>query len=455
MFQHKAEFSSILWTWTVTQLALPNSLPSQACPAQPSRTDIQTARSASMPSYFSVPIFFVIFREAIEAAIIISVLVTLIAKLSATSPQFASMAKALYRQVVLGTLAGLFLSLAVGAVVLYFWYTYAVNLWAKAELLWEGIFSIVASLMVAATALAMLKGSRLYEKYQTKLSKQFNANIVRDSETVPIVAHADSLADHHAAAGASSAGASSLALCPPMCLSSRRWLVPIGSDVALFAPGSSPDATASASGSASGDDSTDSDLDETQADAIKSPLAALFWLPFITMLREGLEAVVFIGGVSLGEEPSAIPIAALTGIALGALIGVALHFSGSRLNFHYFFVVAACFLLLIADGLLVRGIGNLEDYVWSAAINLEADDVGTGAFDPRRNVWHLDCCSPENKAEGGWGIFSSLLGWRNNATISTISMYIVFWVLIASTLAAVRYSSAGYGSTLPASAGSA
>jgi len=40
---------------------------------------------------------------------------------------------------------------------------------------------------------------------------------------------------------------------------------------------------------------------------------ALFTLPFIVVLREGLEAVVFVGGVSLGQSASAIPIAAIVG----------------------------------------------------------------------------------------------------------------------------------------------
>ena len=37
----------------------------------------------------------------------------------------------------------------------------------------------------------------------------------------------------------------------------------------------------------------------------------LFGLPLITVLREGLEAVVFVGGVSLGQSARSIPIAAI------------------------------------------------------------------------------------------------------------------------------------------------
>ena len=48
---------------------------------------------------------------------------------------------------------------------------------------------------------------------------------------------------------------------------------------------------------------------------------AMFLLPFITVLREGLEAVVFAGGVSLGYPASAFPLPVITGLAAGATVG--------------------------------------------------------------------------------------------------------------------------------------
>jgi high-affinity iron transporter len=57
---------------------------------------------------------------------------------------------------------------------------------------------------------------------------------------------------------------------------------------------------------------------------------ALFVLPFITVLREGLEAVVFVGGVSLGQPASSIPIAAAVGILCGFICGFAIYTFASR-----------------------------------------------------------------------------------------------------------------------------
>ena len=48
---------------------------------------------------------------------------------------------------------------------------------------------------------------------------------------------------------------------------------------------------------------------------------AMFLLPFITTLREGLEAVVFIGGVGLGMPATAFPLAVVTGLAAGCIVG--------------------------------------------------------------------------------------------------------------------------------------
>jgi hypothetical protein len=59
---------------------------------------------------------------------------------------------------------------------------------------------------------------------------------------------------------------------------------------------------------------------------------ALFILPAITVMREGLEAVVFLGGVSLGEAGTSIPIAAICGLLAGLLVGYLLYKSSSRLS---------------------------------------------------------------------------------------------------------------------------
>ena len=57
---------------------------------------------------------------------------------------------------------------------------------------------------------------------------------------------------------------------------------------------------------------------------------ALFTLPFVVVLREGLEAVVFVGGVSLGQSGTSIPIAAIVGIICGLTCGFVIYEFASR-----------------------------------------------------------------------------------------------------------------------------
>lgn len=48
---------------------------------------------------------------------------------------------------------------------------------------------------------------------------------------------------------------------------------------------------------------------------------AMFMLPFITVCREGLEAIVFIAGVSFSSPASAVPLPVFTGLIAGACVG--------------------------------------------------------------------------------------------------------------------------------------
>lgn len=56
----------------------------------------------------------------------------------------------------------------------------------------------------------------------------------------------------------------------------------------------------------------------------------LFVLPLITVLREGMEAVVFVGGVSLGQPATSIPIAAIVGLICGLICGFLIYQFASR-----------------------------------------------------------------------------------------------------------------------------
>lgn len=48
---------------------------------------------------------------------------------------------------------------------------------------------------------------------------------------------------------------------------------------------------------------------------------AMFILPFVTVLREGLEAVIFVGGIGAGSPATAFPLPVIAGLVCGCLVG--------------------------------------------------------------------------------------------------------------------------------------
>lgn len=104
--------------------------------SEPSMSNIRIAFRLSiiphMQNYFSIPLFFILFRETIEAAVIISVLIAFIDRISVSLPD-ASVPKKLTKIVYLGVAAGLISTFFVGAIVISVWYLYGKNLWEENE----------------------------------------------------------------------------------------------------------------------------------------------------------------------------------------------------------------------------------------------------------------------------------------------------------------------------------
>ncbi|KAI9781718.1 MAG: hypothetical protein M1835_004249 [Candelina submexicana] len=168
---------------------------------------------------------------------------------------------------------------------------------------------------------------------------------------------------------------------------------------------------------------------------------AMFLLPFVTVLREGLEAVVFIGGVALGLPATAIPLAVVTGLAGGCLIGFLIYKGGNFASIQIFLIISTCFLYLVAAGLISKAVWLFEIDKWNRIIGGDASETGAGpgSYDIRRSVWHVNCCSPKLNGGGGWGIFNSLFGWQNSATIGSVVSYNFYWVAVIFGFLGMRY----------------
>ncbi|KAG8938862.1 high-affinity iron permease [Tulasnella sp. 424] len=367
-----------------------------------------------MTAVFSVPIFFIVFREALEASIIISVLLALVEQivqqpgsgnttavarerttdseekkregshtsesedLALGSPaETHALVKKMRVLVFAGSITGLFVALAIGAAFLAVWFTQVNDLFAANEEIWEGTFNLIAAILIFVMGLTMLRIDKSKAKWRAKLHKAFLSDVANTAQ------------------GPTSKWA--------------KWNP--------FRGGRN----------LSGEDKWE----------MSSGKWALFLLPFITVMREGLEAVVFIGGVSLGQKATAIPLAAIIGLLCGLIVGFIIYKSSSRTSISIFLIISTNLLLLVGAGLFSKSIGSFQRHKFNKMVGADVAEAGNGpgSYDVRGNIWHLNCCNPEDKyGNGGWAIFAAIFGWSNDGSVGTVLGYIFYWIAVVVAL---------------------
>ncbi|KAK9366613.1 iron permease FTR1/Fip1/EfeU [Lipomyces kononenkoae] len=310
-----------------------------------------------MVQIFDVSVFFIVFRESLEASVVISVLLAFIKQGVGKSDEDPTIYKRLVRHVWIGAGLGFLICLIIGGAFIGTWYTLGTDAWGASEDIWEGVLSIVAAIIISVVGLAMLRLNKMKEKWRAKISKALNDTDPRGKNWF------------------------------------RRF----------------------------------------------SRKYAMGFLPFITILREGIEAIVFVGGVALSSPAKAFPLPVVCGLAAGCGIGYFLYKGGDYVKIQYFLVFATCFLYLVAAGLFSKGIWFLENFVWSNQVggDVAEEGDGPGSYDIRLSVWHVNCCN--GQTSGGWMIFNAIFGWQNSATYGSVISYNVYWIVLMVCVVLLRF----------------
>lgn len=111
-----------------------------------------------------------------------------------------------------------------------------------------------------------------------------------------------------------------------------------------------------------------------------------------------------------------------------------------------FLIAMTNFLLLIGAGLFSRAIWAFQTQAFNKLLGADVDDAGAagdgpGSYDVRGNVWHLNCCNPENKSDAdGWSMFSAIFGWTNSATLGSILAYVFYWLAAIACLIYLKFT---------------
>ncbi len=349
---------------------------------------------ASWEDYFSVQIFFIILRETIESAIIISVLlsflnqglndkrdagrseseVSLLENRSTENSLIDEkvLANKLRWQIWIGGILGLVICMVIGGIFIMIFYVIGNDIWSKTERIWEAIFSIISSVIISVMGLALLRINKMKEKWRIKLAHtMLNSKHGTDDAYDP-----------------ENNGYSPKALWKRV----SHWT------------------------------------------HIQSRKYAMGILPFVTTLREGLEAVVFVGGIGVNQPFTAFPLAIISALALGSIIGVSLYKGGNSMSLQIFLVASTSFLYLVAAGLFSRGVWfyELELFVQKCGQDTSETGSGNGSYDISKALWHVNCCN--GQTDGGWMIFNALLGWNNTGTYASVISYCLYWAVMITII---------------------
>lgn len=368
-------------------------------------------------SYFSFQIFFIFLRESLEITVIISILLTIVRQalsitdneerstLTDRGTQAASeniplsleeeeevyeysavlqdqessqavdnfkLYSKLKFQIISGGVLGLLICLVIGGIFIVVFYHIGTDLWSASEHYYEGVLSLVASVIISVMGLFFLRMGKLREKFRVKL-----ASIIYSDKN--LLKNVD------------------------------------GSKAVKF-----------------------------------SEKYAFFILPFITALREGLEAVVFVGGVGLDQPLSSIPLSMVSAACISCVFGYFFFRYSGSLSLKICLVVATCFLYLIAAGLFSKGVWQLEvqDYV-NKCNGQDMAEVGNGpgSYDISRSVWHVNCCNGEK--DGLWMVLTAIFGWTNSATYGSVISYNLYWLTLIAILKLLKTEEHGFIPYLP------
>lgn len=183
---------------------------------------------------------------------------------------------------------------------------------------------------------------------------------------------------------------------------------------------------------------------------------SMLMLPFVTTLREGMEAIVFIGGIGINDNTSimAIIISTVMAIFIGSIVGVLLYGTGNRLSLQWFLVASTGLLYLIAAGLFSKGVWNFELQRFidlCDGFDVSETGHGPGSYDITNSVWHVNCCNGEIQEDGAfWMIVTAVFGWTNSATYGSVISYICYWAVMIGVFLSLLYEeSHGYLPLIP------
>jgi high-affinity iron transporter len=156
-------------------------------------------------------------------------------------------------------------------------------------------------------------------------------------------------------------------------------------------------------------------------DADRSRLA-LALVAFLAVLREGIEAALFLVAAATESQGGDVLAGAVLGLAAAALLGGAVYAGGRRLPMRTFFHVTGLVVIVFAAGLLARSVLFLQ----------AAGDVGS--FND--SLYDLTDYRALTQATEAGKLLSAMFGWDPRPSVEQVLVWAAYLVPVAALFVA-------------------
>jgi high-affinity iron transporter len=137
-------------------------------------------------------------------------------------------------------------------------------------------------------------------------------------------------------------------------------------------------------------------------------------LAFVSIFREGVETVLFLGSTSFTTTGAQVILGGVIGLLVALVLAIAIIKYSARLDLRTFFKVTGILLIMFAAGLVSRGIFEFQEAGYIAPLV--------------EHVWDSNWIVND---QGNLGmILTSLFGYDGSPSLSEIAGYLLYWLAV-------------------------
>jgi high-affinity iron transporter len=140
---------------------------------------------------------------------------------------------------------------------------------------------------------------------------------------------------------------------------------------------------------------------------------ALAGVAFVAVLREGIEAALFLLAAATSSSGRDVLVGGLIGLAIACALAFLVYLGGRRIPLALFFKITAVVLIVFAAGLLSKVVLNLQSADDIASFNLN------GVYDVRSMTWLT------TESESG-KFLTAMLGWDPRPSIEQVVVWFAY-----------------------------